>query len=516
MSQIVLRYAPSPTGPQHIGGLRTALYCYLLAQQQNGELILRIEDTDQNRFVKGAEEFIIKSCNWLGIEFNQGVHIGGPHTPYRQSDRSELYIQFGKQLVEKGHAYYAFDTPEELEAMRKELEEKKVDNRTYNYVTRLAMRNSFTLSEAEVQQLIAEGHPYVIRFNTPTKEDIRFQDLVRGHLHFHSTAVDDKVLVKADGLPTYHLANVVDDYHMGVTHVVRGEEWLPSTPLHILLYKALGWEKSMPTFAHLALLLAPDGSKLSKRNADKYGIPVFAFNWHNTPTDTTWEGYANLGYLPEALLNYLALLGWHPGGENELMNREEMIAQFSLDRCHKAGAKFDLKKLTAFQQHYIRQKSNAELAELAKPAFDAAGLDHVPLKSLHTVAGMLKERITFAHDIAEQGRYFFQTPTQFDEKTLRKKWKTEAVTLVQEYCDLIDLYPDGIQIDVDWNATKIKARFSSFVESKAVGFGKVMAPLRLALTGTGGGPDLFEIMEFLGREECISRIQSAIQTLPAG
>ncbi|MCL4109799.1 UNVERIFIED_CONTAM: hypothetical protein GTU68_052058 [Idotea baltica] len=476
---MVLRYAPSPTGPQHIGGLRTALYCYLLAKQQGGELILRIEDTDQTRFVEGAEDFIIKALNWLELDFTQGVHVGGPHAPYRQSERSELYQTYAKQLVDNGHAYYAFDTPEELEQMREELIKAKVENRTYN----------LTLSEDEVQSRISSGAPYVIRFKVPKKDDVRFLDLVRGHMHFHSSAVDDKVLVKSDGLPTYHLANVVDDHHMEVTHVIRGEEWLSSAPLHVLLYRALGWEDSMPSFAHLSLLLSPDGRKLSKREAG-----------------ATWEGYANLGYLPEAVMNYIALLGWNPGTEQEIMSREELIQGFSMERCHKAGARFDMKKLNAFQEHYLRNRSTEDLAALARPALEAADIAIPSEDYLQQTVALMRERMVFAHDLAHTAAYLFQAPTEYNAKA-QKKWKAGPVELLIEF-------KARLENEDCWNATDLKGQFEGFVAEKETGFGKVMAPLRLALTGVAGGPGLFEIMELIGKTECIQRIESALVALP--
>lgn len=507
MSKIVLRYAPSPTGPQHIGGLRTALYCYLLAQKHGGEFILRIEDTDQNRFVEGAEEFIIRAAEWLGLEFTQGVHLGGPHGPYRQSERSELYGKFAQQLLDQGDAYYAFDTPEDLAEMRRILEENKVENRTYNYVTRQSMKNSLTLSPEEVERRIASGDPYVVRFKVPTKEDVRFQDIVRGHMHFHSSAVDDKVLLKSDGLPTYHLANVVDDYHMEVTHVVRGEEWLSSTPLHVLLYKALGWADKMPTFAHLALLLGPNGGKLSKRNADKFGIPVFPFDWFDAASGETWRGYKDLGYLPEAVMNYIALLGWHAESDQELMSREELIQAFSLERCNKAGAKFDMDKLKSFQEHYLRQKSTEELAALARPHLEAAGFTDISDTLLNGAVDLMRERISFPQDLASQGAFFFQAPTSYHEKTVRKKWKADPVALLREFLPRMEAAPE-------WKSGPLHDLFVAFVEEKEIGMGKLMAPFRLALTGMAGGPGLFETAELIGREEAVSRIKTALEKIP--
>ncbi|MEM0998360.1 MAG: glutamate--tRNA ligase [Bacteroidota bacterium] len=505
--KIVLRYAPSPTGPQHIGGIRTALYCYYLAQQKDGELILRIEDTDQTRFVAGAEQFIVDSCSWLGIAFTQGAHVGGPNAPYRQSERTELYQKYAQQLLDQGHAYLAFDTPEELEAMRQRLEEAGADNRTYNYMTRMSMRNSLTLSAEEVQQRLTAGEPHVVRFKVPEKSEIRFHDIIRGHLHFHGSHVDDKVLLKSDGLPTYHLANVVDDHHMGVTHVIRGEEWLPSTPLHVLLYDALGWREEMPQFAHLALLLGPKG-KLSKRAGDKYGIPVFPMDWQDKASGDTWKGYKEMGYLPEALMNYLSLLGWHPGGEQELLTREELIARFSLERCHHAGAKFDMAKLNSFQQHYLRQKPGETIAAALKPIVDAAGLPYPNEAYLAQVADLMRERITFVRDIPEQAPYFFRAPTTYNEKMTRKNWKTLNKELLTEFRGRLNEL-------TQWSAPLVQDHFKTFLAEKEVGFGKLGAPLRLALTGLPSGPGAFDIAETIGRTEALARIDRALAELPA-
>ncbi len=503
----VLRYAPSPTGPQHIGGLRTALYCYLLARKLDGELILRIEDTDQGRFVPGAEEFIVKALKWLNLEFTQGVHVGGPHAPYRQSERSELYQGYAKQLVEGGHAYYAFDTSEELEEMRAKLEAAGMENRGYNYVTRMSMRNSLTLPADEVARLVADGTNCVVRLKVPSKLDIRFHDEIRGPQHWHSSNVDDRVLLKSDGLPTYHLANVVDDHTMGVTHVVRGEEWLSSTPTHVLLYEAFGWTATMPKFAHLSLLLDPKGRKLSKRNASEFKIPIFPFNWYDEPSGETWEGYYDLGYLPEALLNYIVLLGWNPGGETEVMSVPEMINLFSLERCHHDGARFDMAKLRSFQEHYLRLKSDSELAALAKPAAEEAGYA-VTDSYLQAIAPLMRERIAFAYEMVSHGKFFFEAPAVYDMGFAAKNWKQQSIDLLTEFLPrLAALEP--------WNTQTVHDLFHAFVAEKAVGFGKVMAPLRLALTGVSAGPGCFEISEVIGKEETLRRIQSALENLPA-
>lgn len=501
----VLRYAPSPTGPQHVGGLRTALYCHLLAQKLGGELILRIEDTDQGRFVPGAEEFIIKAVNWAGLKFTQGVHIGGPHAPYRQSERSALYLSHAQQLLDNGHAYIAFDTEEELEEMRKRLEAAGSEVRTYNYLTRMTMRNSLTMPKAEVDALLAAGTPHVVRFRIPEKADVRFTDEIRGAIHVHASHLDDKVLLKSDGLPTYHLANVVDDRLMGVTHVVRGEEWLPSTPLHVLLYRAFGWEAEMPKFAHLALLLDPQGRKLSKRNAAEFGIPVFPFNWYDEASGEVWEGYADLGYLPEAIVSYIALLGWNPGTEEERLPMAELIQAFSLDRCHHAGAKFDIKKLNSFQEYYLRALPNETLAEMLVPHVEKAGLSTDPTL-LVRVAAMMKERVTFVHQMVTDGSYLFHAPSSYDPGMVAKQWKGDAPALLTEFAHALDTL-------TEWNAVTVHDLFHAFVTERGVGLGKVMAPLRLVLTGVPGGPAVFDIAEAIGRPETLRRIQHAVATL---
>lgn len=507
MTKAVLRYAPSPTGPQHIGGLRTALYCYLLAKQLGGELILRIEDTDQGRFVPGAEDFIVRALEWLDIRFTQGVHVGGPHAPYRQSERSAVYQAHAQQLVASGHAYYAFDTEEELEAMRAKLEASGLDNRGYNYVTRMSMRNSLTLPAEEVQALIDTGTPHVIRFKVPAKEDVRFHDEIRGPQHWHSSNIDDRVLLKSDGLPTYHLANVVDDRLMGVTHVVRGEEWLSSTPTHVLLYQAFGWADRMPKFAHLALLLGPNGQKLSKRNADKFGIPIFPFDWLDEASGEVWKGYQQLGYLPEALLNHIVLLGWHPGADHsEIMGVEEMIGRFSLERCHHAGAQFDMAKLKAFQEHYLRKKSDAELAALARPSVEAAGFS--PSEAyLQGAVALMRERIAFAHEVVEAGRFLFEAPKVYEPEFAAKNWKQQGIDLLGEWVGRLEALGE-------WTTQAVHDAFHAFLAEKGVGVGKVMAPLRLALTGVSKGPGCFEMAELFGKEGTLGRIRAAIAGLP--
>jgi glutamyl-tRNA synthetase len=472
-----------------------------------GEFILRIEDTDQGRFVPGAEEFIIRAMEWVGITFTQGVHMGGPHAPYRQSERSALYQGYARQLVESGHAYYAFDTSEELEAMRAQLEASGMENRGYNYVTRMSMRNSLTVSPEETQRRVADGKDVVVRLKVPAKADVRFHDEIRGAQHWHSSNIDDRVLLKSDGLPTYHLANVVDDHEMGVTHVVRGEEWLSSTPTHVLLYQAFGWQDTMPKFAHLSLMLGPDGSKLSKRNALKFGIPIFPFNWLDEESGKIWEGYKDLGYLPEALVNYIALLGWNPGIEEEFMSMEEMTRRFSLERCHHAGARFDMAKLKAFQEHYLRLKSDVELAALVRPSVEAAGFQ-VTDEYLQAAVPLMRERIAFAHELVEKGRFIFEAPREYEPGFAAKNWKQQSIDLLKEFVPRLDAL-------TPWTGQAVHDLFHDFVAEKAVGFGKVMAPLRLALTGVSAGPGCFELAEVIGKDETLMRIQKAVANLPA-
>lgn len=508
--KVVTRYAPSPTGPQHIGGIRTALYAYLFAKKHGGEFILRIEDTDQTRYVEGAEDFIIESINWCGFEFTQGVHVDGPHGPYRQSERTELYRQHAQQLIEAGHAYYAFDTPEEIDAMKDRMREAGEQKPQYNYATREQMRNSLTMSPEEVKAEMDKGTPHVVRFKVPADETIRFEDEVRESVEIHSSHVDDKVLLKSDGHPTYHLANVVDDHMMEVTHVIRGEEWLPSTPLHILLYRAFGWEDSMPKFAHLPLLLNPDGGKMSKRNAEKYGIPILPINWEwksdgkDYKAGDVWQGFREMGFLPEALMNFIALLGWNPGDDLEIMSMDVMIEKFSLEGVHKGGAKFDMDKLRSFNETYLRAKSKQELAKMLKENLDTNGID--TNANLEAIMEMMKERVTFIHEVHEQAPFLFEQPTTYDEKMTRKKWKPDGIKLLKSFNEAVGNHED-------WSGAGLEAFAKQFVESKEVGFGLLMAPLRLSLTGAAGGPGVFDMMAFFGKEECTQRINNAIERL---
>ena len=504
--KVRVRFAPSPTGALHIGGVRTALYNFLLARQTGGTMILRIEDTDQNRYVPGAEEYIIRSLEWVGIKIDEGVGPGGPFAPYRQSERKSIYQEYAQQLIDKGHAYYAFDTEQELEEMRERLKAAGVATPQYNSITRMQMRNSLTLPEEETRKLLNSGTPYVIRIKVPRKEEIRLNDLIRGWVMVHSSQIDDKVLMKSGGMPTYHLANVVDDYLMKISHVIRGEEWLPSAPLHVLLYKFFGWENEMPQFAHLPLLLKPDGNgKLSKRDADRMGFPIFPMNWTDETTGETAIGYREAGYLPEALLNFLALLGWNPGTEQEIFTLDDLIKSFSLERINKAGAKFDIQKAQWFNQHYLRLKSDDELAEYLLDSLTKANIECGRDKAVKVVA-LMKDRITFPHDIWEQGKFLFQPPLLYDEHVASKKWNEEAVKVIGAFGQAVSRLP---QLD----ATVAKETLEKITADLGIGTGKILQALRLSITGAGGGPDLMVIIEIIGKDEVVKRIEAAIKTL---
>lgn len=505
--EVRVRFAPSPTGALHIGGLRTALYNYLYARKNNGKFILRIEDTDQTRYIKGAEEYIQESLNWIGITPDESPwDENGSVGPYRQSERKDIYAQYAQKLVEEGNAYYAFDTAEELEAMRERLKAARVATPQYNAITRVQMKNSLTMGEEEVNERINAGDPYVIRLKVPGKEEVRLNDMVRGWVMVHSSQMDDKVIMKGDGMPTYHLANVVDDHMMGITHVIRGEEWLPSAPLHVLLYKFLGWEEEMPSFAHLPLLLKPDGNgKLSKRDAEKHGFPIFPLEWTDPASGEKVEGFREDGYLPDALINFLAFLGWNPGDEQEIFSLEELTKVFSVERIGKAGAKFDITKAKWFNQQYLKNKPNAELAEVLLKELEKNDVDCTKEKA-EKVVNAMKERVTFPKELWSEGKYFFQAPESYDEKVVRKKWSEDAV-------NVLGLYAEAIQSVDDFNAETAKSTLVQVVEEQGVGLGKVMPALRVAITGAGGGPDLMEIMEVLGKEEITQRIHVALDTL---
>ena len=506
MAEVRVRFAPSPTGALHIGGVRTALYNYLLARKLNGTMILRIEDTDQNRFVPGAEDYIRKSLAWVGIAIDEGVGVGGPHEPYRQSERKEIYRQYAQQLIDSGAAYYAFDTEQELDDMRERLKTAGVAIQQYNSITRMEMRNSLTLPQEEVNTLMASGTPYVIRLKVPRKEEVRLNDLIRGWVMVHSSQIDDKVLMKSDGMPTYHLANVVDDYLMKISHVIRGEEWLPSAPLHVLLYKYLGWEKQMPQFAHLPLLLKPDGNgKLSKRDADRLGFPIFPLTWKDPETNEIAVGYKEAGYLPEAFVNFLAFLGWNPGTTQEIFSLEELINEFSLDRINKAGARFDILKAQWFNQHYLRQKPSGELADYLLASLKENNIACSRVTAVKIV-DIMRDRVTFPQDFFEQGRFFFSPPESYDPGVVSKKWNTDAIKV-------LDAYRDAVAGGAEFDAVTAKTTLESVTGALGIGTGKILQALRVALTGAAGGPDLMVIMEIIGKNEVIQRIDRALKTL---
>lgn len=495
-----VRFAPSPTGPLHMGGVRTALYNYLFAKKHNGTFIIRIEDTDQTRFVPGAQEYIMDALNWCGINPTEGPGIGGEYGPYIQSERREMYKPFAERLVQEDKAYYAFDTAEDLDTMREQAKSMGMPNWQYNSVTRSSMKNSLTLPADEVTAKIAAGEPYVIRMKMPRNTDIRFEDEIRGWVVVNTNNLDDKVLFKSDGMPTYHLANIVDDHTMKITHVIRGEEWLPSAPLHIMLYDAFGWDR--PKFAHLPLLLKPDGNgKLSKRDGDRLGFPVFPTNW-TTAEGEVFPGYREQGYFSAAFINMLAFLGWNPGTTQEIFSLDELAEAFTLQRVSKAGAKFDPDKTKWFQQQYLRNTSNEELANLLAASNDY----NLNIDQLSTICGLMKERATFIQDIPVEGVYLFAKPTEYDEKTTRKKWKDNAPELMQEWTTVLE----GIEI---FNAENIESSFKAFITSKDLGIGAVLPLFRLLVTGKGMGPSMFEISAFLGKEECVARMNEGLKAL---
>ena len=500
--KVRVRFAPSPTGALHIGGVRTALYNYLFAKQNGGELIFRIEDTDSSRFVPGAEEYIIESFRWLGIKFDEGVSFGGSHGPYRQSERRAIYKKYVDQLLDEDRAYIAFDTPEELEAKRTEIK-----NFQYDAHTRSLMRNSLTMPKEEVDRLVADGAQYVVRFKVEPGEDVHVHDMIRGDVVIKSDILDDKVLYKsADELPTYHLANIVDDHLMEVTHVIRGEEWLPSAPLHVLLYRAFGWEDTMPRFAHLPLLLKPDGKgKLSKRDVARLAFPVFPLEWHDPKTGEVSRGYREEGYFPEAVINFLALLGWNPGTEQELFTLDELVKLFDITKCSKAGARFDYKKCIWFNHEYILRKSNEEIAGLFAPVVAGNGVDE-PLERVTQVVAMMKDRVDFVKELWPLCSFFFIPPTEYDEKTVRKRWKADSPQVMAELADVLE----GLD---DFSLDNQERVVMAWVEDKGYKLGDVMNAFRLALVGIGKGPGMFDISAFLGKEETLRRLRRAIAVL---
>lgn len=500
--KVRVRFAPSPTGALHIGGVRTALYNYLFARQHGGDLIFRIEDTDSNRFVPGAEEYIIESFKWLGIQFDEGVSFGGDHGPYRQSERRDIYKKYVRQLLDAGKAYIAFDTPAELEAKRTE-----IPNFQYDAHTRGMMRNSLTLPQEEVDRLIAEGQQYVVRFKIEPDEDVHVNDLIRGDVVINSSILDDKVLYKsADELPTYHLANIVDDHLMEVTHVIRGEEWLPSAPLHVLLYRAFGWADTMPAFAHLPLLLKPDGKgKLSKRDGDRLGFPVFPLEWHDPKTGEVSRGFREEGYLPEAVLNFLALLGWNPGNDQELMTLDEMVRLFDIHRCSKAGARFDYVKGIWFNHEYILKMSDEKVAEMFMPILKEHGID-APMDKVVTVVGMMKGRVNFVKELWDTCKFFFVAPTEYDPKTVQKRWKPDSAEMMTRLADLLE------SLD-DFSLENQERVVMKWIEDNGLHTGNIMNAFRLTLVGEGKGPHMFDISSVLGKEETIARMRRAIEVL---
>lgn len=500
--RVRVRFAPSPTGPLHIGGVRTALFNYLFARQHGGDFVFRIEDTDSHRFVPGAEEYIIESFKWLGIKFDEGVSFGGDHGPYRQSERRDIYKKYVDQLLADGKAYYAFDTPEELDAKRAEIQNFQYDART-----RMQMRNSLSLPEAEWRQMIADGEQYVVRFLITPGIEVHVNDMIRGDVVIKSDILDDKVLYKsADELPTYHLANIVDDHLMEISHVIRGEEWLPSAPLHVLLYRAFCWEDTMPRFAHLPLLLKPEGKgKLSKRDGDRLGFPVFPLEWHDPKTGEVSSGYRESGYFPEAVVNFLALLGWNPGTEQELFSLEELVEAFDISKCSKSGAKFDYQKGIWFNHEYILRKSNEEIADLFAPIVANNGVDE-SMERIRTVVSLMKDRVSFVRELWDLCSFFFLPPTEYDEKTVRKRWKEYSAQQMTELVEVLE----GID---DFSIEGQEPVVMKWVEDKGYKLGDIMNAFRLALVGIGKGPGMFDISAFLGKEETLRRLRRAVEVL---
>ena len=506
MSEVRVRFAPSPTGPLHIGGVRTALYNYLFAKNKGGKMILRIEDTDQARFVEGAEQYIIESLKWCGIEFDESVVSEGDFGPYKQSERKELYLPYAEQLVKDGFAYYAFDTTEELTAMRERMKAAGVPSPQYNAVTRTTMQNSLALSEDEVKIRMDAGETYVIRIKMPRNEEVKLNDIIRGWVVVNTNNMDDKVIFKSDGMPTYHLANIVDDYMMKISHVIRGEEWLPSAPLHVLLYRYLGWEDAMPQFAHLPLILKPDGNgKLSKRDGDRLGFPVFPTEWMNPETKEISSGYRESGYISEAFINMLSFLGWNPGTTQEIFSMEGLIDAFSLSRVGKAGAKFDFDKTRWFNQQYLRSKLKEELAQDLQIILKENGVEAED-NFVETVCEQLKERATFVKDMWEEGKYYFAAPTSYDEKTIRKKWKEDTPKYVSEL-------KDKLSVLSDFSSENIEVEFKDYLEENELGMGRLLPAFRVCLTGLGMGPSLFDIASLLGKEETIKRMETALEKI---
>lgn len=503
--KVRVRFAPSPTGPLHIGGVRTALYNYLFARQHGGDMILRIEDTDSQRFVPGAEQYINESLAWLGIKIDEGVSEGGAYGPYKQSERRDIYREHVKMLLDNGKAYIAFDTPEELDAKRQE-----VANFQYDASTRLSMRNSLSLPKEEVDKLIADGEKYVVRFMIEPGRDVVVNDLIRGKVTINSSVLDDKVLYKsADDLPTYHLANIVDDHLMLVSHVIRGEEWLPSAPLHVLLYEAFGWADTMPDFVHLPLLLKPDGKgKLSKRDGDRLGFPVFPLEWHDPKSGEISSGYRESGYLPEAVVNFLALLGWNPGDDTEIMSMDELIAKFSLDHCSKSGAKFDFEKGKWFNHKYIQEVPDATLAEMFKPILKENGVNVEDFSDeyITRAVSMVKDRVNFVRDLWDVTRFFFVAPTEYEEKAVKKRWKEDSPAVMTELVEVLR----GLE---DFSCAAAEPAVLGWITDKGYHMGNVMNAFRLTVVGECKGPHMFDITELIGKEETMKRVLAGVANI---
>ena len=496
--KVRVRFAPSPTGPLHIGGVRTALFNYLFAKKHGGDFILRIEDTDQGRYVPGAEQYIVQAMNWLGVAFDESPSKPANVGPYRQSERKEIYKQYADSLIASGHAYYAFDTPEALDRERKSCEENS-KTFIYNWHNRETLDNSISLPLEQTQAKLRAETPYVIRFKTPKDEVLNLQDVIRGTVKIDTSVLDDKVLFKSDGMPTYHLANIVDDHLMDISHVIRGEEWLPSLALHVLLYRSLGWQA--PIFAHLPLIMKPTGKgKLSKRDGDKMGFPVFPLQW-KTPEGEVFSGYREDGYLPEGVLNMLAFLGWNPGTEQELFSLEQLIADFSLERVNKAGAKFDPDKTKWFQQQYFQRLDLKVLTTAFSALLDQKGVQTT--LNLEAIISLIKERAVFTADLWEQGHFFFERPEAYDQKAVKKAFKEDTPTILLNVCEILNQ-------QTTFEGETISKEIKDWLSSEEMGFGKVMMPLRLSLVGAMQGPDVFEIAAVLGKQETILRIQNAI------
>ena len=504
MSETRVRFAPSPTGPLHIGGVRTALYNYLFARKNKGKMILRIEDTDQTRFVEGAEDYIKESLKWCGIEFDEGVDDKGEFGPYKQSERKELYVKYAQDLIDSGWAYYAFDSSDDLNALRDKAEQEK-QVFTYNTETRKTLRNSLTLSADDTKQLIDSGEAFVIRFKMPEDTEVTFTDAIRGDVTVNTSRLDDKILFKSDGMPTYHLANIVDDHLMEISHVIRGEEWLPSAPLHILLYRSFNW--SEPVFAHLPIILKPVGKgKLSKRDGDKMGFPVFPTDWKDPKSGETFSGYKESGYFPDAFINMLALLGWNPGTEQEIFSIDELIEAFSLDRVGKSGAKFDPDKTNWFNQQYMKAQSDSDLLNAFIPMLKEKGIEKIDSKMAEEVISLVKERCVFIKDIWDQSYFFFQTPGDYNPKVVKKRWKENTPKYMADIKAILEQAPN-------WEAVAMHDFVGEYIQQNELGFGAIMNALRLVIVGDGKGPDLFKIIELIGKEETLKRFDLALEKI---